>query len=246
MNQTNQTVIVTGAARGIGQATAVAFAKKNARVVLCDLKLDWLEETRALVKEAGGESLAYEVDVVDRDSIARMVADVIQQWNRIDVLVNNAGITADAQLKKMSEEAFDQVIDINLKGVFNCTQAVLPAMLEQQDGVILNASSVVGVYGNFGQTNYAATKWGVIGMTKTWAKELGKNGIRVNAVAPGFIATPMVAKMPENVLDMMKGKSPLNRLGKPEDVANAYVFLASQEAGFITGTVLSVDGGVVL
>ncbi|MEN1759577.1 3-oxoacyl-ACP reductase FabG [Anoxynatronum sibiricum] len=246
MNRTNQTVIVTGAARGIGQATAVAFAKRNARLVLCDLKLDWLEETMALVKEAGGELLAYEVDVVDRDSIARMVADVTHQWGRIDVLVNNAGITADAQLKKMSEEAFDQVIDINLKGVFNCTQAVLPAMLEQQDGVILNASSVVGLFGNFGQTNYAATKWGVIGMTKTWAKELGKSGIRVNAVAPGFIATPMVAKMPENVLDMMKDKSPLKRLGKPEDVANAYVFLASEEAGFITGTVLSVDGGVVL
>jgi len=246
MNQTNQTVIVTGAARGIGQATAVAFAKKGARLVLCDLKLEWLEETAGFVREAGGEVLTYEVDVVNRDSITRMVADVLQEWGRIDVLVNNAGITADAQLKKMTEASFDQVIDINLKGVFNCTQAVLPTMLEQQHGVILNASSVVGLYGNFGQTNYAATKWGVIGMTKTWAKELGKSGIRVNAVAPGFIATPMVAKMPENVLDMMKDKSPLKRLGTPEDVANAYVFLASEEAGFITGAVLSVDGGVVL
>ncbi|SFI29495.1 3-oxoacyl-[acyl-carrier-protein] reductase [Tindallia magadiensis] len=246
MNQKIQTVMVTGAARGIGQATAVAFAKNNARVVLCDLKADSLEETTQLVKEAGGESLAYGVDVTDRNAMAQMVEDVKKQWGRIDVLVNNAGITADAQLKKMTEEAFDQVIDINLKGVFNCTQAVLPTMLEQNEGVILNASSVVGIYGNFGQTNYAATKWGVIGMTKTWAKELGKNGIRVNAVAPGFIATPMVAQMPENVLDMMKNKSPLNRLGKPEDVANAYVFLASEEAGFITGSVLSVDGGVVL
>jgi 3-oxoacyl-[acyl-carrier protein] reductase len=146
----------------------------------------------------------------------------------------------------MPEEDFDKVIDVNLKGVFNCTQLVVPVMSDNGGGVVLNASSVVGLYGNFGQTNYAATKWGVIGMTKTWAKELGKKNIRVNAIAPGFIATPMVKKMPEKVIEMMEGKAPLRRLGTPEDIANAYAFLASEEASFITGTVLSVDGGVVL
>jgi len=161
-------------------------------------------------------------------------------------LINNAGITADNQMLKMPEEDFDKVIAVNLKGVYNCTQIVAPVMVQNGSGVILNASSLVGIYGNFGQTNYAATKWGVIGMTKTWAKELGKKGIRVVAVAPGFIGTPMVQKMPEKVIEMMKGKSPLNRLGTPEDIANAYAFLASDDASFITGTVLSVDGAVVI
>ncbi|MEN1760899.1 3-oxoacyl-ACP reductase FabG [Anoxynatronum sibiricum] len=238
--------IITGAARGIGQATAYQYAREGARVVVCDLNLEMLQETLDELTKMGADKLAYEVDVTDRQTIQQMVDDVMGQWGRIDVLVNNAGITADAQLKKMAEADFDKVIDINLKGVFNCAQMVIPQMIEQGGGVILNASSVVGVYGNFGQTNYAATKWGVIGMTKTWAKELGKNGIRVNAVAPGFILTPMVQKMPENVLDMMKDKSPLKRLGTPEDIAHAYAWLASDEAGFITGTVLSVDGGVVL
>lgn len=238
--------IITGAARGIGQATAYQYAREGARVVVCDLNLEMLQETLDELTKMGAEKLAYAVDVTDRTTVEKMVVDVVAQWGRIDVLVNNAGITADAQLKKMSEADFDKVIDINLKGVFNCTQLVVPHMIEQGGGVVLNASSVVGVYGNFGQTNYAATKWGVIGMTKTWAKELGKNGIRVNAVAPGFILTPMVQKMPENVLDMMKDKSPLKRLGTPEDIAHAYAWLASDEAGFITGTVLSVDGGVVL
>lgn len=238
--------IITGAARGIGQATAYQYAREGARVVVCDLNLEMLEETLDELAKMGAEKLAYEVDVTNRRTIQNMVDDVIGQWGQIDVLVNNAGITADAQLKKMTETDFDKVIDVNLKGVFNCAQLVIPHMIEQGGGVILNASSVVGVYGNFGQTNYAATKWGVIGMTKTWAKELGKNGIRVNAVAPGFILTPMVQKMPENVLDMMKDKSLLKRLGTPADVAHAYAWLASDEAGFITGAVLSVDGGVVL
>ena len=175
-----------------------------------------------------------------------MVTDVVSKWGKIDVLINNAGITADNQMLKMPEEDFDKVIAVNLKGVYNCTQIVAPVMVQNGSGVILNASSVVGLYGNFGQTNYAATKWGVIGMTKTWAKELGKKGIRVVAVAPGFIGTPMVQKMPEKVIEMMKAKSPLNRLGTPEDIANAYAFLASDDASFITGTVLSVDGAVVL
>ncbi|MBP1920352.1 3-oxoacyl-[acyl-carrier-protein] reductase [Youngiibacter multivorans] len=238
--------IVTGAAQGIGKATALKFAAEGAKVVICDVRLGSMDEISAELKEMNAEFLAYEVNVVNRDQIKTMVDDVVSKWGKIDVLVNNAGITADNQLVKMPEEDFDKVIDVNLKGVFNCTQIVVPVMSDNGGGVVLNASSVVGLYGNFGQTNYAATKWGVIGMTKTWAKELGKKNIRVNAIAPGFIATPMVKKMPEKVIEMMEGKAPLRRLGTPEDIANAYAFLASEEASFITGTVLSVDGGVVL
>jgi 3-oxoacyl-[acyl-carrier protein] reductase len=187
------------------------------------------------------------VNVTDAASVNEMMKKTIEAFGRLDCIVNNAGITADAQLLKMTEDQFDNVIDVNLKGVYNCGQAAAKQMAEQGDGgVILNASSVVGLYGNFGQTNYAATKWGVIGMTKSWAKELGRKKIRVNAVAPGFILTPMTEKMPEKVLDIMKDKSPMQRLGTSEDIANAYLFLASEEAGFITGTVLTVDGGVVL
>jgi len=242
----DKVVLVTGAAQGIGKATAVKFAEEGAKVVAIDVKLEAMHEVSSEINEIGAELLTYEVNVVNREQIQAMVSDVVAKWGKIDVLVNNAGITADSQLVKMEEEAFDKVIAVNLKGVYNCTQIVVPVMVENGGGVILNASSVVGLYGNFGQTNYAATKFGVIGMTKTWAKELGKKGIRVNAVAPGFIGTPMVAKMPDKVIDMMKGKSPLNRLGTPEDIANAYAFLASEDAGFITGAILSVDGGVVL
>ncbi len=242
----DKVVLVTGAAQGIGKATAVKFAEEGAKVVAIDVKLEAMDEVSSEINEIGAELLTYEVNVVNREQIQAMVSDVVAKWGKIDVLVNNAGITADSQLVKMEEEAFDKVIAVNLKGVYNCTQIVVPVMVENGGGVILNASSVVGLYGNFGQTNYAATKFGVIGMTKTWAKELGKKGIRVNAVAPGFIGTPMVAKMPDKVIDMMKGKSPLNRLGTPEDIANAYAFLASEDAGFITGATLSVDGGVVL
>ena len=238
--------IVTGAAQGIGKATALKFAAEGSKVVICDVRLGSMDEISAELKEMNAEFLAYEVNVVNRDQIKAMVDDVVSKWGKVDVLVNNAGITADNQLIKMPEEDFDKVIDVNLKGVFNCTQLVVPVMSDNGGGVVLNASSVVGLYGNFGQTNYAATKWGVIGMTKTWAKELGKKNIRVNAIAPGFIATPMVKKMPEKVIEMMEGKAPLRRLGTPEDIANAYAFLASEEASFITGTVLSVDGGVVL
>jgi 3-oxoacyl-[acyl-carrier protein] reductase len=238
-------VLVTGAAQGIGKATALKFASEGAKLVLCDVRLESLNEISEELKEMNAEFLNYAVNVVDRDQIQVMVTDVVSKLGKIDVLINNAGITADSQMLKMPEDDFDKVIAVNLKGVFNCTQLVAPVMVQNGSGVILNASSVVGIYGNFGQTNYAATKFGIIGMTKTWAKELGKKGIRVVAVAPGFIGTPMVQKMPEKVIDMMKGKSPLNRLGTPEDIANAYAFLASDDASFITGTVLSVDGAVV-
>lgn len=246
MRLKDKVAIITGAARGIGEATAIRFAQEGAKVVVSNRNLDSLKEVVEKIKEMGAEVLAYDVNVTNREQIQSMVDDVVAKWGKVDILVNNAGITADSQLLKMEEADFDKVIDINLKGVYNCGQIVSRVMAEKDGGVILNASSVVGLYGNFGQTNYAATKWGVIGITKTWAKELGRKGIRVNAVAPGFTMTPMVAKMPDKVLDMMKGKSPLGKLATPEDIANAYLFLASDEAAFITGEVLAVDGGVVL
>ncbi|HAS74992.1 MAG TPA: 3-oxoacyl-ACP reductase [Clostridiales bacterium UBA8960] len=246
MRLKDKVAVVTGAARGIGEATALKFAEHGAKVVVSDINIDSMNDIKAQIEALGGEVLAYEVNVTSRESVQTMIDDVVSKWGKVDILVNNAGITADSQLLKMEESDFDKVIDVNLKGVFNCGQAAAKVMAENGGGVILNASSVVGLYGNFGQTNYAATKWGVIGITKTWAKELGKKGIRVNAVAPGFTMTPMVAKMPEKVIDMMKGKSPLGKLASPEDIANAYLFLASDEAAFVTGTVLSVDGGVVL
>lgn len=246
MRLKEKVAIITGAGRGIGEFTAKRFAKEGAAVVVADLNPEDVNNVVEAIKAEGGEAMAYIVNVTDRAMVNNMVKETVDKYGKVDILVNNAGITADNTLLKLTEEEWDRVINVNLKGVFNCGQAVAAVMAEKGSGVILNASSVVGIYGNFGQTNYAATKWGVIGMTKSWAKELGKKGIRVNAVAPGFIVTPMTSKMPEKVLDMMKDKSPLKTLGYPEDIANAYLFLASDEARYITGTVLSVDGGVVL
>jgi 3-oxoacyl-[acyl-carrier protein] reductase len=244
----DKVVIVTGGAAGIGKATARRFAAAGARVAVWDVKEG--------AKEGSDEEGTFQrVDVTDPAAVEAAVAEVFERWGRIDVLVNNAGIVRDAQLVKwkngektgeMSERDFDAVISVNLKGVFLCTRAVAPRMIAGGGGAILNASSVVGLYGNFGQTNYAATKAGVISMTRTWARELGKHNIRVNAVAPGFIATEMAFSIPEKVLEGMVAHTPLGRLGKPEDVAEAYLLLASDAAGFITGTVLSVDGGLVL
>ncbi len=246
MRLLDKVAIITGGGRGIGEATAKKFVQEGAKVVIADINEEDINRTVEELKAMGGEATGLIVDVTSRESVEKMVADTVEKYGKLDVIVNNAGITMDATLLKMTEDQWDKVIDVNLKGVYNCGQAAAKVMVEQGSGVILNASSVVGVYGNFGQTNYAATKWGVIGMTKTWAKELGKKGVRSNAVAPGFILTPMVKKMPENVLDMMKDKAPLKRLGEPEDIANAYAFLASDEAKFITGAVLEVTGGVVL
>ncbi|WP_043930578.1 3-oxoacyl-ACP reductase FabG [Bacillus sp. EB01] len=246
MRLMDKVAIVTGGGRGIGEATAVRFAAEGAKVVVADVNREDIDRTVAMIVESGGMAVGMVVDVTDGGQVEKMVSDAAEQFGSVDIVVNNAGITADATLLKMEESQWERVIDVNLKGVFLVGQAAAKVMKEQQGGVILNASSVVGLYGNFGQTNYAATKWGVIGMTKTWAKELGRYGVRVNAVAPGFINTPMVAKMPEKVLDMMKGKSVLGILGEPADIANAYLFLASDEARYVTGTVLSVDGGVVL
>jgi 3-oxoacyl-[acyl-carrier protein] reductase len=227
-------VIVTGGAAGIGRATVERFEAEGARAIVWDLP---------------------DVDVTKGEVVERAVSDVVAKHGRIDVLVNNAGILRDAQLVKwkdggvvsmMDDQTFDAVLGVNLKGVFICTRAVAPHMIKAGRGVILNASSVVGLYGNFGQTNYAATKAGVISLTKTWSRELGRYGIRVNAVAPGFIATDMVKAMPEKVLASMASHTPLGTMGQPEDIANAYVFLASDAAKFISGAVLSVDGGLVL
>lgn len=246
MRLKDKVAIITGAGRGIGAATAKKFAQEGSKVIVADLNQADIDKTVAEINANGGEAIGMNVSVTDHEQIEQMIQATVEKFGKLDIVVNNAGITADSQLLKMTEDQWDKVIDVNLKGVFNVSQAAAQYMKDHQGGVILNASSVVGLYGNFGQTNYAATKWGVIGMTKTWAKELGKYNIRVNAVAPGFILTPMTEKMPDKVLDMMKDKAPLKSLGYPEDIANAYAFLASDEARFITGTVLSVDGGVVL
>ncbi len=252
MRLKDKVTLITGGAAGIGKATAETFAREGAIVVICDMN----EETgQAFAAALGPQACFYKVNVADRQAVQAWVDDVAARFGHIDVLVNNAGITRDAQLvsvkegvlvKQMEEAAFDAVISVNLKGVFNCAQAVAPAMIRQGAGVILNISSVVGLYGNFGQTNYVATKAAVIGMTKVWARELGRKGIRVNAVAPGFVATEMVQKMPEKVLEDMKAKIPLGRLAEPADIANTLLWLASSEAAYVHGATISVDGGIVI
>lgn len=242
----NKVCLITGAAQGIGLATALKFAKEGAIVIVCDVRQAGVDEAVAQCRALGATAEGFVMDVTQRPTIDAVVQRVKTQLGRIDVLVNNAGITQDARLQKMTEEQFDRVIDVNLRGVFHCAQAVADTMVAQGSGVILNASSVVGIYGNFGQTNYAATKFGVIGFTKTWSRELGPKGVRVNAVAPGFITTPMVAAMPEKVLQDLQAKVPLKRLGQPEEIANVYAFLASDEASYINGAVIEVSGGMSL
>jgi len=242
----NKVSIITGAAQGIGEATALKFAAEGAIVIVCDVRREGVDRTVAQCRALGASAEGFVMDVTDRAGIDAVVAQVKAKFGRIDVLVNNAGITQDARLQKMTAEQFDKVINVNLRGVFNCSQAVADTMVAQGSGVILNASSVVGLYGNFGQTNYAATKFGVIGFTKTWSRELGPKGVRTNAVAPGFITTPMVAAMPTEVLAKMGDKVALRRLGKPEEIANVYAFLASDEASYINGEVIEVSGGISL
>ena len=238
--------IITGAAQGIGLATALKFAQEGAIVIVCDVKQQAVDAAVEQCQALGASARGFVVDVTQRDMVDAMVKAVHAQFGRVDVLVNNAGITQDARLQKMTLEQFDRVIDVNLRGVFHCAQAVTDLMVAQGSGVILNASSVVGIYGNFGQTNYAATKFGVIGFTKTWSRELGPKGIRVNAVAPGFIATPILNSMPEKVIHDMVERVPLKRLGKAEDIANVYAFLASDEAAYVNGAVLEVSGGMTV
>lgn len=243
----NKVAIITGGAAGIGKATAQRFLQEGAQVMIWDIDTAKGEATVAEFQAAGWQQVHFmQVNTTSLEAVTAACQAVHEQFGRIDILINNAGITRDASLKKITEEQWDQVIQVNLSGVFYCTKAVYPYMAEQQFGRILNASSVVGLYGNFGQTNYVATKAGVIGMTKTWAKEFGRKGITVNAVAPGFIHTEMMDTIPTEILDGIRNKTPLGRLGKPEEVANLYLFLASDEAAFITGATFSVDGGVVL
>ena len=246
MRLKNKVSIITGAAQGIGLATALKFAEEGATVVVADLKPAGVDAALAMVRARGAQAMGFAVNVTDRAALDAMAAAVKEQYGHIDVLVNNAGITKDARLQKMTLEQFDAVVDVNLRGVFHATQAVLPAMLAQGSGVVLNASSVVGIYGNYGQTNYAATKFGVIGFTKTWSRELGPKGIRVNAVAPGFVETPILATVPDKVLDHMREQVPLHRLGRPEEIANVYAFLASDEASYVNGAVIEVSGGMTV
>ncbi|MDR7268920.1 3-oxoacyl-[acyl-carrier protein] reductase [Pelomonas saccharophila] len=246
MKLQNKVCIITGAAQGIGLATALKFAREGATVIVCDLRPEGVEAAVKACEKLGATAQGYTVDVADRVSVDLMVAAVLADFGRVDVLVNNAGITKDARLQKMTLAQFDAVIDVNLRGVFHCAQAVTDTMVAQGSGVILNASSVVGIYGNFGQTNYAAAKFGVIGFTKTWSRELGPKGIRVNAVAPGFIDTPILGTIPDKVLEEMRAHVPLKRLGKPEEIANVYAFLASDEASYVNGAVIEVSGGMTV
>ncbi|HYN44899.1 MAG TPA: 3-oxoacyl-ACP reductase FabG [Candidatus Limnocylindrales bacterium] len=246
MRVKDKVVIITGGGSGIGKETGLLFAKEGAKVVIADINEKAGVETVDEIKNAGGEAIFARLDVTDREQTKQVVKDTIEKYGSVDVLINNAGIIQDALVVKMTEDQWDNVININLKGPFNCIQAVVEQMITQGSGVIINISSIVALYGNIGQTNYAATKAGLVGMTKTLAKELGKKGIRVNAIAPGFIYTPMTATVPEKILEMMKEKTPLKRLGTPGDVANALLFLSSDDASFINGAVISVDGGLLL
>jgi 3-oxoacyl-[acyl-carrier protein] reductase len=250
MRLENKVALITGGAAGIGKATAQRFAEQGAIVVICDLNQ---EAGEATAQELGVDF--YRVDISDRQAVGAWVEAVAAKYGRIDVLVNNAGVLRDNLLvkvkdgelvKQMPESDFDLVIGVNLKGTFNCTQAVAPYMIKQGGGVVLNATSIVGLDGNFGQTNYVASKAGVIGMTKVWARELGRHNVRVNAIAPGFTLTEMVRQMPQKILDGMIAHTPLGRMGEPEDIANAYLFLASDEASYISGVTLRVDGGIVV
>ncbi len=246
MRLKDKVAIITGSARGIGQATALKFAVEGARVVVCDLDRKAVDEVVAQITASGGRAVGFTLNVTDKASIAAMVKGVIDKYGRVDVLVNNAGIVDDAMLRKMTDDQFERVIDINLKGTYNCARAVVDIMIAQGAGVILNASSVVGLYGNFGQTNYAASKFGVIGMAKTWARELGRKGIRANAVCPGFVETTILKSIPQKVMQAMIDRVPLGRLAKPEEIANTYAFLASDEASYINGAVIEVSGGATV
>jgi len=243
----NKVAIITGGANGLGKATALLFNAHGAKIVIVDVNQDAGDQVVTEITKEGGVASFIKTDVSNSNDVNKMVDRVIADYGGIDILINNAGILADARLVKMTEETWDRVIDINLKGIFLCGQAAAKAMIEQEKGgVILNTSSVVGIYGNFGQSNYVAAKAGVIGMTKTWARELGKYNIRVNAVAPGFMKTEIIKDMPEKIINYMKEKVYLKRMGEPEDIANAFLYLASDMGNYVNGTVLSVDGGVVV
>lgn len=243
---TGKVAVITGGASGIGKAAVEKFAREGAAVAIWDVNEVHGKELELLLLNEGLVARFIKVNTAKFNEVEAATKEIVKQFGKIDVLINNAGITRDASLQKMTAEQWQQVMDVNLTGVFNCTKAISPIMIQNTFGRIINTSSIVGLYGNYGQTNYAATKAGVIGLTKTWARELGKNNITVNAVAPGFIATDMIATIPEKIIEMMKEKVPLKRLGTAEDVAAVYAFLASNEAAFVSGTVISVDGGLTI
>lgn len=245
MRLKDKVALVTGGGQGIGKITAMTFAREGARVVIADINMAAAQAVAAEIEQADGQAKAVFLDVSRAESVDAAFQALMNWAGGIDILVNNAGITRDSRMQKMSEDQFDSVISVNLKGVWLCAKAAAPSMIARGGGSIINATSVVGIHGNFGQTNYVAAKAGVIGMTKTWARELGPNGIRVNAIAPGFTSTEMIATVPEKVLESVRERTPMRRLGLPEDIANAYLFLASDESSFVTGVTLSVDGGLL-
>ena len=242
----DKVAVVTGAARGIGQAIAVKLASCGANIVLCDPKEEWLAETVALVKEQGVDVLTYSVNVVDGEAVKDVVADVVKTCGKIDILVNNAGITKDTLISRMTEENWDAVLDVNLKGTFLFTKAVARPMMKQRYGAIVNIASIIGLIGNAGQANYAASKGGVIALTKSVAKELASRNVRANAVAPGFIDTAMTKDLPDDVKNQMMTAIPMKKLGQPEDIANVVAFLAGSDSSYMTGQVLTVSGGMVM
>jgi len=245
MKLKGKVAFVTGGARGIGKAIATALAKEGADVVISDINLDQAKETAEEVKNLGVKSIAIKTDVTNAQEVEEGVAMAVKDLGKIDILVNNAGINRDALLVRMKEEDWDLVLDTNLKGMYNCTKVMAPLMMRQRWGRIINIASVVGQMGNPGQANYAAAKAGVMGFTKTVARELASRGITCNALAPGFIDTEMTRKLPEEIKEKLKAQIPLNRFGDPEDVAKAVLFLAA-EGNYITGTVINIDGGMVM
>ncbi len=245
MRISGKTAVITGGARGIGATAARAFCEQGAQVAIIDFDEKAGEALAQQLHAEGNDAAFFKADVSDEQQVNNVATAIIEQFGKVDILVNNAGITMDAMTLKMDVSAFRRVLDVNVTGVFNCTKAFLPSMVESGGGRIISTSSIAGTGGNVGQANYAASKAAIIGMTKTWAKEFGPYGITVNAVAPGFIETEMIETIPEKVIAQIRQLTPFPRFGKPEDIANAYLFLASEGASFINGTVLEVDGGML-
>jgi 3-oxoacyl-[acyl-carrier protein] reductase len=238
--------LVTGAAQGIGKAVALVLARNGADIVVSDINLEKAEETVKEIESIGPRAMAVKVDVANLDHVEQMVGTILEKFGKIDILVNNAGVTRDKLILRMTEEDWDLVLNVNLKGTFNCTKAVVRHMAKQRSGKIVNIASVVGEMGNAGQVNYSASKAGVIGLTKTMAREFAQRGINVNAIAPGYIETPMTEVLADKVKEELKRLIPMERLGKPEDVAEAVLFLVSEESNYITGHILNVNGGIYM